>query len=77
MASYKQSQAAQERAEVLFSREPSIAGIGITRVDGSFGLRINVEGEADLDLPDEIAGVPVVVRHVGRVEALRNAPRRR
>jgi hypothetical protein len=44
--------------------------VGITRVDDEgFGLKVNLTSEPGLDvqLPDEVAGVPVLVEVVGRI----------
>lgn len=68
MATFAQSEQARLRAEELYGLDPDVNGIGVTRVDGGFGVRINVE-RALPRLPTLIDGVPVVTRIVGRIEA--------
>ncbi|EID77412.1 MULTISPECIES: hypothetical protein [Rhodococcus] len=68
MATYRQSEAAQEVAWRLFSGDDNVAAIGIAKVGDEFGLRVNVT-EPESDLPDEIDGVPVTVRVVGKISA--------
>ena len=50
---------------------PQLRGVGITRLDdGSYAIKVNLAELADLEVPDDVDGVPVIVNVVGRVEAL-------
>lgn len=67
--SIEHARAAKPEAESVFSRMVRVAGIGITRIGKGYGLKINVADEVDanLDLPKQIAGVPVRVEVVGPI----------
>ena len=59
---------------MIFAGKASVVGIGINRVAGGFGVKVNLSEPAppDADLPETIDGVPV---HVEVVGALRSADR--
>jgi hypothetical protein len=62
-----QAGAVKERAPAVFASKGSVVGVGITEIDGGYGVKINL-GEAprpDADLPETIDGVPVRVEVVG------------
>ncbi len=61
--------AAKEEGKRVFERHGTLAGIGITRVGERWALRVSFAAPPrdPLLLPQEIAGVPVVVRVVGPV----------
>ena len=44
-------------------------GVGITRIDGGYGVKVNVEAApaADAKLPEAIDGVPVRIEVVGKL----------
>jgi hypothetical protein len=46
-----------------------VVGVGITTIDGGYGVRVNLSEPAapEVELPKEIAGVPVQVHVVGRI----------
>jgi hypothetical protein len=61
--SLQEARAAKERTKELFRRvAPDAAvGIGITKLDGGYGVRVNLRQELspDLELPGDVDGVPV------------------
>ena len=61
--------AAKELAKVLFAQKASVVGVGINRVAGGFGVKVNLSEPAppDADLPETIDGVPVRVEVVGAI----------
>ncbi len=69
--SLKSAQAAKRRAAQVFV--PLVGeevAVGITRLDDDcFCLKINLTSEPDKDveLPDEVEGVPVQVEFVGKI----------
>jgi len=66
-ADLERARAAKERAKVIFAGKTSVVGIGINRVAGGFGVKVNLSEPAppDADLPETIDGVPVRVEVVG------------
>ncbi len=56
----------------VFGRLADVAGIGITRFDDGFGLKVNLtqEPEPGVELPQEVNGVPVRIEVVGRLRKL-------
>ena len=69
MPDWERARAAKERAKVLFARLASVGGVGINRVPGGFGVKVNLSEAAppDADLPETIDGVPVTVEVVGTI----------
>jgi len=80
MATLRETEAAQTKAEAVLRANPDVSAIGITRDDGAtrddggFALRISLEREdADLgDLLKTVGDVPVKIRYAGRIKALRS-----
>jgi hypothetical protein len=65
--SLDRARAAKERAKTVFARRASVVSVGITKVDGGYGVKVNL-GEpppADAGFPESIDGVPVQVEVVG------------
>ena len=71
-ADLEQARAAKERAKVLFAKKASVVGIGINRVGGGFGVKVNLSEPAPpgADLPETIDGVPVRVEVIGTIRKL-------
>ena len=65
----EQVRAAKKAAEKTFAALAKVVGIGITRIDGVYGLKVNVESTPATmaAFPVEIEGVPVRVEVVGTV----------
>lgn len=63
----QQVRAAKAAAQKTFSPLAKVVGIGITRIGGAYGLKVNLEQEpaSKAALPVEIEGVPVRVEVVG------------
>jgi PII-like signaling protein len=55
----------------MIGEREELRGVGITRCEDGFGLKINLSERDDLHLPSEIDGVPVQVEIVGEIRALR------
>jgi hypothetical protein len=68
-ASREDARAAKAEAAKLVGKHPAVNGIGITRRDGGYGIKVNLVGDADdvRDLLDRIQTAPVRVEVVGRV----------
>ncbi|HWE37582.1 MAG TPA: hypothetical protein VG406_13520 [Isosphaeraceae bacterium] len=64
-----EARAAKPKALAEFSRRASVVGVGITRIDGGYGVKVNLSSppDADAPLPDLIDGVPVRVEVVGAI----------
>lgn len=65
----EEARAAKKRAARVFKPFAAVAGIGLTRVDRGYGLKVNLHEspKSAADLPLEIDGVPVKVEVVGRI----------
>jgi hypothetical protein len=68
----EEARAAKARALEVFRRLASVVGVGITTIDGGYGVRVNLrEAPAPgVALPEHIDGVPVQVHIVGEISAL-------
>jgi hypothetical protein len=64
-----EARAAKARALKMFSQLTQVAGVGITTIDGGYGVRVNLREApaAGVELPEAIDGVPVEVRVVGGI----------
>jgi hypothetical protein len=64
-----EARAAKKRALDVFKRLAPVVGIGITKIDGGYGVKVNVRGKskATVTLPETINGVPVRVEVVGAI----------
>lgn len=64
------ARAAKTQARETFAALVPVVGVGITRVDGVYGVKVNLQKmpDADVLLPTEIDGVPVRVEVVGKVQ---------
>ena len=62
----KQARAAKAKALKSLSALES-AAVGITRIGGGYGLKVNLEKEPKSSLPSEVDGVPIRLEVVGRV----------
>jgi len=69
--------AALPTADRIFARYAPVCGVGITRRDHEYAVKVNLEAEpaSDEELPDQIDGVPVVVHVVGRIRKQAGAAR--
>ena len=63
------ARAAKERAKAVFAGRAAVVGLGITRIDGGYGLKVNLDTPPapDADLPDAIDGVPLRFEVVGPI----------
>jgi hypothetical protein len=69
MISVEQARAAKPRALDIFRRLAPVLGVGVTRVNHGYALKVNLARvpESDVVLPTEVDGVPVHVEIVGRI----------
>ena len=63
----EQARAAKSKALKVFRSLVPVAGIGITRIEKGYGLKVNLERQPKSPLPTEVAGVPVRVEVVGKI----------
>lgn len=65
-----QARRAKEDVKALVAGDPAVAGIGLARQAGGWGVKVNlVRAAPSLAVPASIDGVPVTVEVVGRVAA--------
>lgn len=68
-ATLDDARTAKAKALRLFSRQAVVVGVGITEIDGGYGVKVNL-GETprpEILLPERIDGVPVRVEVVGTI----------
>jgi len=70
--SLEKARAAKAKAGATFRRLGTVAGIGITPMDGGYGLKVNLTREPapGVVLPDRVDGVPIRVEIVGAIRKL-------
>ncbi|HEX8151641.1 MAG TPA: hypothetical protein VF698_00885, partial [Thermoanaerobaculia bacterium] len=61
------ARAAKHKAAELLRDLPQLAGLGITKVGKRYAVKLNLTAEAEIELPDEIDGVPLKVEVVGKI----------
>ena len=63
------AQAAKRSALRRFEKLGKVTGVGITRVNGEYGLKVNLSEpvEPGTELPTDIDGVPVRVEVTGTI----------
>jgi hypothetical protein len=67
----EQARAAQSKLASMLAGIGELGGIGITLVDGGYGLRVNLTAEVAADaIPLDVDGIPVVVELVGEIRPL-------
>jgi diaminopimelate decarboxylase len=67
--SLESARAAKKRAFDLFSKLGDVVGIGLTKIDDGYGLKINFSSPPNdpAAVPDDVDGVPVKVEVVGAI----------
>lgn len=66
-ASLEQARMAKEKLTVMVRQEPAVNGIGISRNDDGFYLKINFAADPSSHVPNEIDGVPIYVEVIGAI----------
>ena len=71
-ASLEDARAVKAKLSDEIGNHPQVNGIGITRVDGGFGVKVNLERgkRQDFSVPDEIDGVRIRFERVGPIRKL-------
>jgi hypothetical protein len=64
-----QARAAKSRVLQVFERLVQVVGVGITRIDDSYGVKVNLAAKPPsfVKLPVDVDGVPVWVEVVGKI----------
>jgi len=65
----QQARAAKPRIHDLLRDIPQLAGVGITRVDEGYAVKVNLSAPSDAaaPLPNEFEGVPIRIEIVGAI----------
>ncbi len=65
------ARAAKDQALKLLSNVPGVVGIGLTKIDDQYAVKVNLEAALpkSLRVPREINGIPLSFEIVGRVKA--------
>jgi len=69
--SLKKARAAKQAALVRLRAVDEVVGVGITRVDGKYAVKVNLREpiHGNVKMPEEIDGVQVCVEVTGRIRA--------
>jgi hypothetical protein len=67
----ERARAAKARLAPTIASHPAVRGIAITRTSTGYAVKVNLayHEPRDLDLPERVGDVPVVVEVVGRIVA--------
>ena len=62
----------KSKALRVFGKQASVVGVGITEIDGGYGLKVNLREAPGpgVALPDTVDGIPVRVEIVGSLHKL-------
>jgi hypothetical protein len=63
----EQARAAKGHVREVIGPKADLAGVGITRIDGGYGVKVNLTTPPRTDLPSEVDGVPLRVEVVGTI----------
>ena len=65
----EEARAAKKRAMDVFKGLGTVVGVGITKIDGGYALKVNLreQPKRSVTLPDSVDGVPVRVEVVGPI----------
>ena len=68
-SSLKRARAAKPKVQRAFQRIGSVNGVGLTRKNGAYAVKVNLESPLDrnVDYPKSIDGVAVVVKVLGKI----------
>jgi len=68
-ATIDEARAAKGRALEIFGRLATVVGVGITRMDDGYGLKVNLREapRPGVAIPKAVEGVPVRVEIVGSI----------
>jgi hypothetical protein len=57
------------KALKVFGKKAEVVGVGITEIDGGYGLKVNLREQPapGVDLPENLDGIPVRVEVVGKI----------
>jgi hypothetical protein len=68
-ASLDEARAVKEKVMGIFARLAVVVGVGITRINGGYGIKVNLREQPapGVDLPQSVNGVPVRVEVVGPI----------
>lgn len=67
--SLEDARAAKEKVVEIFGRLGVVVGVGITRIDEGYGIKVNLREQpaSGVELPHTVNGVPVRVEVVGPI----------
>ena len=63
------ARAAKEKVVEIFGRLGVVVGVGITRIDGGYGVKVNLREQPapGVELPPTVNGVPIRVEVTGPI----------
>lgn len=76
MITLEQAQQAKKELYPLVKNKEHFAGIGITKDNGDYAVKVNFSLETKDKIPQDIAGVKVMVEIVGQVTSCENRQNR-
>jgi hypothetical protein len=72
ISTLEEARAAKIRAKEVFRKLADVAGIGITRLDNGYAVKVNLQRQPspEVSLPGELDGVPIHVEITGGARKL-------
>ncbi len=72
LSTLQEARAAKPHVLAVFESLAPVAGVGITRLNGGYAVKVNLQAEppAGTLLPETVDGVPVRVEVVGTIRAV-------
>lgn len=65
------ARAAKVQLKACLAGVPGIVGVGLTRKGSCYAVKVTLQDDHRSQVPDSVAGIPVVVEVVGRVKKRR------
>lgn len=67
LCSLEDARTLKPKALQVFGKKATVVGVGITEIDGGYGLKVNLSEppRPGVELPDTLDGIPVRVEIVG------------
>ena len=65
--SLEDARTAKPKAFQVFGKKATVVGVGITEIDGGYGLKVNLSEppKPGVELPETLDGIPVRIEVVG------------
>jgi hypothetical protein len=69
MSTLNEARGAKEKAKTDLADLPELNGIGVTKIEGGYGIKVNLKSPSSRPIPTTFDGVPVISEISGSVIA--------